>query len=46
MGQGRTKREGRREGEAWGGERREGQWIEGINLPHGCLKTLVALCVK
>jgi len=35
---------GRREGrEAWGGKRREGEWIEGINLPHGRLKTLAAL---
>jgi len=43
MRQGREKGEGGRERGAWGGERREGEWIDGINLPHGRLKTLAAL---
>jgi len=38
-GQGRQKGEGG----AWGGERRRGEWIEEINLPHGRLVTLAAL---
>ena len=42
-GAGEGEREGRRDGGAWGGGRREEEWIEGINLPHGCLKTLAAL---
>ena len=41
--QGSEKGEGGREGGAWGGERKEGRGMEGISLPHGCLKTLAAL---
>ena len=36
---------GRREGRgSLGRGRREEEWIDGINLPHGRLKTLAALC--
>ena len=39
---GREKGEGRKEEEAWG-EEKEGRGKEGINLPHGHLKTFAAL---
>ena len=52
-GEGRERRRGRggRKGKVggkgepgdWGGERKEGRGMEGINLPHGRLKTLAAL---
>jgi len=35
------KGEGEREGREWKGQ--EGGGWDGINLPHGCLKTLAAL---
>jgi len=41
---GREKGEGEREGGAWRRERKDGRGREGINLPHGRLKTLAALC--
>jgi len=46
-GKGERAREGERgrweRREAWGGERKAGRGMEGINLPHGRLKTLAAL---
>jgi len=40
---GREKGGGGREGGAWRRERKEGRGRDGINLPHGRLKTLAAL---